>query len=76
MAARLTFHFPRRLAASDGAFWLRPRAEAVVRCEWAAGRRLPPAFECAGEPPVAGDVLTPFLNDDDGSADGGAAGER
>ena len=48
--------------------------EAVLRCEPAAGRRLPPVSDCAGGLPIADDVLVPVLMNDANA--GGAAGGK
>jgi len=50
--------------------------EAGVRCERVEDHRLPPAFDCAGEPQIAGGVLPPALNGDDVNAFGTTVGEE
>ena len=65
-----------RQSAVDDALQIRLVMEAVFRCEPAAGRRLPPALDGAGDARIAADVLTPDSDDNDANAAGGAACEK
>ena len=74
IANRLGFVF--RFRSVNHALQIRPGMEAVIRCEWVAGRRFPPVLDGAGDTRIAAGVLTPASDDNDANAAGDAVCEK